>query len=534
MKALNREWKKQAATALFFVLLLLVGLLTADDYTGSYDELAEQGILESNLKEYAICLERLGVRWRYGLELSAAPISQSVEKDHGISAYYLFPLLLSFTDGSQWQRFTLWNAMTWLWFMAGVWSLYALSRRLGASRWLAMLSALVLYCSPRLFAEGHYNNKDIVLLCQMLLCLWQGARFLDRPTLLRGAAFSLCAALACNTRVVGALVWGLVVLGFAARLTLRREWSWKRAGGIAVCALCFLAAYGFLTPALWSDPIGFVQYLLQNASAFSRWSGTLYFRGAAFEIPEQKLPVYYLPYMILVTLPVFVLPLCVVGQLGFLKKLREEKKAFLAGTEGLLLTISTLLWLLPIAGFMVLRPVVYNGWRHFYFCFAGLAVMAGYGLLVLWQMCRGSVWMRRVCAAVLALCFGSTAVGMAVNHPNQGAYYNMLASRATMETDYWNSAGEGALKRLAACETRNPALPLEVGCYFLDIQNARFKLDDALKARLTTTVNRDSPYLYYIENYVQVYNVPEPEGYHVLFTVESYGRLIGTMYERDV
>lgn len=80
MKALNREWKKQAATALFFVLLLLVGLLTADDYTGSYDELAEQGILESNLKEYAICLERLGVRWRYGLELSAAPISRALKR----------------------------------------------------------------------------------------------------------------------------------------------------------------------------------------------------------------------------------------------------------------------------------------------------------------------------------------------------------------------------------------------------------------------------------------------------------------------
>ena len=29
-------------------------------------------------------------------------------------------------------------------------------------------------------------------------------------------------------------------------------------------------------------------------------------------------------------------------------------------------------------------------------------------------------------------------------------------------------------------------------------------------------------------------NVPDPEGYHVLFEVESYGRLVGMMYERDI
>ena len=72
-----------------------------------------------------------------------------------------------------------------------------------------------------------------------------------------------------------------------------------------------------------------------------------------------------------------------------------------------------------------------------------------------------------------------------------------------------------------------------MGCYFFDLQNARLKLDKGLKARLTTTTAKDAPYLYYIENYVQVYSVPEPQGYHALFQVYSYGRLIGTMYEQD-
>lgn len=510
-------------TALFFILLTLIGLMTVADYTGSYDELAEQAILESNLKEYAI--HSIGDPYA----LNAEPISQSIERDHGISAYYLYPLVLSCTDGSEWQRFTLWNAMTWLWFMAGVWSLYALARKMGASQWLGMAAALLLYCSPRLFAEGHYNNKDIVLLSQTLLCLWTGGRFLEKPSFKRVMLFSVCGALACNTKIVGALAWGLIMLGFF----ICRKKSAKQIGTLLVGALGFLAVYALLTPALWSDPFGFFQYLIQNAASFSRWSGTLYFRGASFEIPDQPLPVYYLPYMISVTIPLFVLPLCLLGQLAFLREVWKGRGALLFEARGILLASATLVWLLPMLAFLLLRPIVYNGWRHFYFCFAGLAALAAYGLIVLGRACGAKKWRKRLYAAGLALCFGLTAIGMIENHPNQGAYYNRLAGSATMETDYWNSAGTGALKRLAAFEGRNPDLPLEVGCYFFDIQNARFKLNDDLKARLTTTVERDSPYLYYIENYVLIYNVPKPEGYHVLFTVESYGRLIATMYEKD-
>ena len=108
----------------------------------------------------------------------------------------------------------------------------------------------------------------------------------------------------------------------------------------------------------------------------------------------------------------------------------------------------------------------------------------------------------------------------------------MLASKGAMETDYWNTSATYALKKLASFEERNEELPMEVGCYFFDIQNAKFKLNGQLRAQIATTVEKDAPYLYYIENYVQVYDVPDPIGYRSLFEVESYGRLIGTMYER--
>ena len=237
--------------------------------------------------------------------------------------------------------------------------------------------------------------------------------------------------------------------------------------------------------------------------------------------------------MMLVSLPLYIFPFCVVGQIEALREARMKRAAFWKESKSILLASATLCWLAPLAGFVLLRPIVYNGWRHFYFTFAGLAILMAYGVGTIWKACRRWRGMRAVFTTLLCLCIAFTAAGMAKNHPHQSSYYNALAGSHLMETDYWNTGGTDALKRLIACEERNEELPLEVGCWFFDIQNARFKLSDEEKARLTTTTEADAPYLYYIENYVQIYEVPPPEGYHVLFEIESYGRLIGTMYEQN-
>lgn len=522
---------EKVAAAIFFVVLTLIGLWTVRDYTGSYDELAEQGILASNMKEYALALEKVGLRNEYWLQSQALPISQSVEKDHGISGYYLFGLLCSAFETNETVYQTVWSIFTWLWFMLGVWSLYAIARQIGCSVSAAMLAALVMYLSPRFFAYGHLNNKDMVVLCMMLATLWQGACFLKRPAIHHALLFSLAGALAANTRIVAVIAWGLIFACAVLKAVLDRNKS--IAGMLAATAAAFALFYALLTPAMWRDPVGFVQYLLSNAAEFSRWSGRLFFRDASFMLPENPLPVYYLVYMMLVTLPLYTFPLAAIGQLRVVKELIHKPLQFLRCPQKLLLACATGVWVMAVASFVLLRPLVYNGWRHFYFTYAGIGILAGYGIRTLWEWSAQRKWCRRLTAGALCLCLAGSAAGMIANHPNQASYYNVLAGSKTMETDYWNTSSAGALKRLMECEERNQDLPLEVGCFFIDIQNARFKMSEEEKAVLTTTVNRDSPYLYYNENYVQVYEVPDPEGYHVLFTVESYGRLVGTMYERD-
>lgn len=529
---IRSERMKKTAVALFFALLLLVGLCTVRDYTGSYDEIAEQMIVRSNLKEYAQYLQRVGIRLDYWLECSSKPISESIERDHGAAGFYLYGLLFPLIEHQETVRYTLWGVMIWLWFMLGVWSLYAIARRFGMNRILSCAASLLLYLCPVFFAQGHINNKDIVLLCLTLATLWQGMRFLEDMSVSSALCFSFMGALAMNTKIAGAMAWG--VMGFCAlvKTALEKKWDRKQLTALLTAVISFPLIYMLLTPAMWASPIAFIRYLLTNAAAFSRFEGQVIFRDALFTIPKNQLPVYYLPYMIMVTLPVYVLLLCAAGQIAALWQGLKSPAAFLKTTQGCTLAAATMCWMAPVAGFVLIRPTVYHSWRHFYFVFGGMAVLAVYGVKVFWQMTRRCVWLKRIAAAVLAVCFAASAIGIAVNHPRQSVYYNVLASGHEMEAEFWNTSGAYALRRLAECEERDQALPMEVGCWFYDIGNARFKLEDELKAQIVTTTVADAPYLYYPEKNMQTGEITAPEGYRVLFEVEGYGRKIGTMYER--
>ena len=69
------------------------------------------------------------------------------------------------------------------------------------------------------------------------------------------------------------------------------------------------------------------------------------------------------------------------------------------------LLCATLLWAL-FMGYVILRqPVIYNGWRHFYFLYAGFIVLAAWGLETLQRRAKGLN--GAAIAGILALCMAA-------------------------------------------------------------------------------------------------------------------------------
>ena len=537
---MNAKRKARLAVALFFAVLLVIGLI-GSDYGFPCDEPAEQLILQENMHEYAVrLLGENSAPARWYASRGVKRISESIEKDHGECAYYPFmPILERLLDQphvlTDW-----WHGYTWLWFMAGVIALYGFGRETGLTRPVSCMGSLLLYLCPRFFAEGHYNNKDLVLLSLVLLTLWLGARFLHEPGFARGALFSLTGAMAMNTKIVGVLPWALMGLCAVLMVSAQRRWN-SRMAGVAVCTVALFAAfYALLTPASWAGPAEYIGYLLQNASGFTRWGGVVVFRGMVFDHDVNPLPRYYLIWMMLVTLPVYVTPLAAVGQITSLARVWKRKWKSLEDPVTLSLMAATACWFVPLAAAVVIRPLVYNGWRHFYFVYAGVAVLGAQGIAGCIRLLRrhcSDCSMQRVFLMGLCLFFAWTAWGMVQNHPNQYAYYNRLGradSEQNMELDYWDVSTVEAMEALL---DRMPEEEVLIGArddmswFGLDKGYQVLKPED--KARLTVAYESDAPYLFYNTTYARIYGVEPPEGYHALFTIRSYGQVLCTMYEKD-
>ena len=522
------------AVVLFMLALTAVGLFTAQDYGMPIDEPAEQTILRENLNEYALTFwgeDRADLRLWDGQD--AGRISQSAERDHGQSAYYLAAPLLTLSKTAPDRLMTLWHQYTWLWFMVGVLSLYGLMRGLGLGRTLACATALLLYLSPRFFAEGHYNNKDIVLLSLTLATLASGAWVMKRLTFPRALLFSLAGAMATNTKIVGVFAWGLCGLAMLWRLASTRSFH-KRSVSIAVCAVvAYVAFYALLTPALWADPPGYLRYVLGNASSFSRWTGVVLFRGEIYN-PTRGLPLprSYLPVTVLLTLPVAYLLLAAIGQGKALWQcLRGD-----ANTP--MLCTLTLLWLVPCAYVVLARPLLYNGWRHFYFIYAGIAAMGGLGLQAIATALRRRRTLKTIAAVVLSGLFAFQAWGIASNHPYQFSYYNPLAGKVAeaYELDYWEVSAVNAMRMLNQTESKAGVFPILIGARDemsrFGLENSYGRLSASERSTLAFTKDQNAPYLYANATYATLYQAPAPEGYETLFTLESYGNSICTVYRR--
>ena len=557
------------AVALFFVVLLCVGLLVRYDFTS--DEATEMRILKSNAAEYIAQLfgEDSGLYAFYQrIAGDVECISDSIERDHGISAYYIFlPAMTVLNHFSKYAVHVGWQCYSFALFMLGVVALYGLARELfHGSRWFGCTAALLLYLTPRMFAEGHYNNKDVVLLSLVLLTIWLGVRFIQRDRLRDALLFSLAGAFATNTKIIGGWFWGVFGILYIVMHIRRRNVSGKmwRNGLVAVGA--FLLFYLLLTPAMWNDPLGFLTYLLSNATSFSRWRGCVMFEGTICEILNgESLPWYYLPKIIAMTTPIPVLLLSLAGTLRMLvNSLRYRRQAADAQEHLLFMwTIFVAFSVLLCIG-MFSKMVLYNGWRHFYFFYAALMLFSLEALCALRELLADRRRVKRIASAALAAYFAYHGIAIACNHPLQGSYYNPIAApfvQEDYESDYWLLGNCAALRATRDCKERNSDLELSFNAgYMTPMLEKSFELRRSSVERLTYDPDdanyyvemvmydaileemSDSVYADYLELYRSKFgdSYAPPlflwenrEDFHLLLTIEAYGIEIIRVYERN-
>jgi len=330
----------------------------------------------------------------------------------------------------------------------GVWRLARLLAGERAGFFALALTAL----TPLIYGHSFINPKDAPFASALVWSIYYICRtIMELPRPRRATVFGLGVALglALGTRVVAVIVllYGVPAF-FAYSLGRYRECRDARVVGRELVNLlatllpavpCVLALAAVFWPWVAKSP-GNLDTAVRLFSHFP-WHGKVLFNGQLFK--AAHLPATYLAKLIALQMPEVVL-LGLLAAAGFgIRAAFEGGWRSLTDPRSLCYSVLLAAVLVPLLHFIVARPLVYNGIRHYLFMIPPLIVLAGIGMDRAYSWVRShGVWPARGFAALFAVAAGVQIAIMVELHPDEYIYYNVFAGGVSgaagrYDLDYW-------------------------------------------------------------------------------------------------
>lgn len=493
----------QYSTILFFIGFFILGNIIVDDYgLGFDDEIQEvHGWVSYDYINEVIGMDTVPKAPK------EKPLMEYLHRSYGVvfqlTAVYLEKI---FGQSTFIERHLLRHQMVfYLFFLASIFFYRILNRQFG-NQYLALAGTLMFILSPRIFGHAFFNIKDSVLLSFFVFGLASFFRYLDNPSIRNGIAHALICGLAVNIRVVGiilpvlSVIW--IIVYFLAAKDKKAFWNtWKISfGSFAILTPVFIIAFW---PYLWESPLkNFVESYTTMGNY--TWKGWILFPDRYYY--AGKLPWYYIPQWMLISIPLFYWLLFVSGivykPLIWIRQLFKIDLTWFNDRDNRFLAIALSFFLLPIIIVIYKNSNVYDGWRQLHFTYVGFLLVASYGLVMLDRRARKNRTYHNCLKAFVAINFAYILCVMIQIHPHQQTYFNLLVRSTNQfeqyELDYWGVSYRSGFKELAKLvpegETKNVYA-------FSNPGKSNYKyLDEEIKEKLHLTKKiNDSDY--YITNF---------------------------------
>lgn len=339
-----------------------------------------------------------------------------------------------------------------------------------AGRRAGLIALICLATTPLLYGHSFINPKDSPFAWLTLWAIFYACRILENPDAPERKAligFAVSLGLALGTRVMAFAI--IVYLG-AIYLAL----AWMRARAPlptlrAFIRLCLpvaavlpltLAVMAFFWPWSVTAPLNIVD-ALETFSHFT-WQPKVLWMGEL--VPSTDLPPVYLNQLLFFQLPEHILAglvaTLVFAGLHVRRAGLDPRDARVRQYAMLVMAIAV-----PLIGFAILRPVVYNGLRHFLFVVPPLVVLGALGIDRLFAVAgaRGQVLAAMV-AAVLTASLAWQGVQLIRLHPYEYISFNLLeggieGAEKSFELDYWGTSLGEVTRGLIAYIKRQPDAP---------------------------------------------------------------------------
>lgn len=314
----------------------------------------------------------------------------------------------------------------------------------------AWLGSICLALIPRFWGHSFFNPKDLPFASLFILSTWAGTYIVDQYVQASKLVRLGINRITLSTLLFGGLIGlltsartgGFVFLGFIPIAILIVRVGQDKITKVFIqnilicCGLTFVPwaiTTTLFHPASWPNS---ASWFLENIQYNSKhgWGGTVLFDGEF--ISGNQLPWFYLPRWIMITLPEVTQTLFLLGLIISMLKYRK----FSVLQQGSFVLISLQIFALPL--YAILRQsIIYDGMRQFLFVLPGIAVIATYGFIWLYQLFNTN-WAKFLMVGILGSLFIKVSFDMAALHPYEYVYFNRLSgglkvANGQYETDYW-------------------------------------------------------------------------------------------------
>lgn len=340
-------------------------------------------------------------------------------------------ILIEHLKGFQWtymQVFHIRHLYVFCWMFLSAICFYQLCKEVsGKNRGIAFLGTLIYIVMPRIFADSMYNIKDALCVALFTIALYFGTRAIRYEKKRDIYLFILFDMLCATSRIVGAVLLGSYIMILLWRGLWKGQFLRSLKTSILSSAVSLILYVAF-TPKAWGNIIGILTATVNTFSNYSIMADVYcYYLGKKYVM--GNLPWHYLLVWIGITLPtvylVFFLAAMVNNSVRAVRGLLQKD----VSEEQLLQLFFLSSLVIPVAYVLVTKPVLYNGWRHFYFIYPLIAVEI---ITVVRYLNEKKHLLGIVASGVLAGEILFTGIWMVRNHPYEYVYFNPLIREYAM------------------------------------------------------------------------------------------------------
>jgi hypothetical protein len=360
----------------------------------------------------------------------------------------------------------------YLLFCVGVLFFYLTLIKLRFNNWWAICGAIMLVLSPRIYGHSFFNSKDVPLMVFYIIAYYALLCFIENPDIKRSFYLALSTALLIDTRITGVIMVPITILFFFLFEYQKSDLSFKALLSIAFLkklkyyvVFCALLVYIFW-PYLWLNPIKNFLIAFLNMSHY-RWKGySLLFGESIFSF---ETPWYFALSWIAITTPLLYLCLYLIGFTGIVYQTVQLKKQVFKDKKLLEKLMALSLFILPLLAIIGLKSVLYDTWRHVYFVYPFLLIVAMYGAQWIYEKLKSEM-LKWASIALFTLLIAAELVKMVNAFPNEYVYFNELVSdkneniRYHYDMDYWGTTFKLGFEKILAMDTRD-TIKVTGNCY---------------------------------------------------------------------